>query len=1055
MRSYRTIWAALAFVLYAVLADLVVETFLSGSPLRWEIAVPVIGYLALCLAAWRFAPVWWRRLDWAHRAGISLIVLIGGLGVTAWLPGGVTEGVRLSGGQTGTVFAMVSALAVALAGALLGGNRSLPTVARAVGALLAAYGIAGFVLGAVAGTPYPALFHGASQWSRLPYWLQGAAVGSLFVVPVALLVDVVKGFSRAATTTLSTVVIRVAALAMSLVVALAALRGPGTASGTTQIVDAAGNASTGASESGSPGASGDVTPADDAGYQKASKALGHLNAATDVLNSKVDHSLFEIDALAGKLGSDPTVIFHFVRDEIHYEPYLGALRGPLGTLICRAGNSLDRSLLLATLLQKIGLTVQISNGKLGDADARTLVSRVFESRKSAPNAIPGWSDLAPDLSEALGVEQQQVRRRATRDSALVVAGRGRLMAYVDSQGDLLTSLLTKAGVDPTAVTPPNRLVADAQDHYWVRYQNGSGQWIDLDPAFANAEPGQTKTPSTRTFGLDAVPEELYHHLRISLTLRSATGTRSSDRSDQVLLDQEMRIADLQGKAVTVASQPVSRVDPLKKGVTLADVVDGAKVYQTTLLVGDQMTPGKGFDLQGRIGGIATPEGVDVEQAGGIGGANGGLLGGIGAATGGGDTAATRTSGGGWIVGEWADYKLTSPGPTGAPARVRSYHRDIIAPVTVTSWSPDSPEKPQTAPTRLGLGALRRGLMWSEQLLPVSGTTRLDYAGYVSLQALISSRPAIDALARASHGLPVERAALAQSPQAPAASLLLAAAAMARLDGPVGSPASTVRSYFAEPGLIAYERRMSDSVSGSGRREGFDIIAYSPRVVTTGSGTANADAARRAGSLQVRRGVLVTRLEAVLSAGASGSDSTTEHVANATNVFAAAQREAIPIAVLRPGDAGTRQLARLSLSQGVKAELAADLGAGETLIIPSRSVNSQGRQQIGWWRWRAESGEMIGVMPGERGQTMTETITQGLEALNSELCFMEVGKMIDENPDNPFNAMSRGVVCVAQMGFGWGAEALGGPEQAGTIASIAVDAGFILEEWSNAFFGTGE
>jgi hypothetical protein len=155
MRSYRTIWAALAFVLYAVLADLVVETFLSGSPLRWEIAVPVIGYLALCLAAWRFAPVWWRRLDWAHRAGISLIVLIGGLGVTAWLPGGVTEGVRLLGGQTGTVFAMVSALAVALAGALLGGNRSLPTVARAVGALLAAYGIAGFVLGAVAGTPYP------------------------------------------------------------------------------------------------------------------------------------------------------------------------------------------------------------------------------------------------------------------------------------------------------------------------------------------------------------------------------------------------------------------------------------------------------------------------------------------------------------------------------------------------------------------------------------------------------------------------------------------------------------------------------------------------------------------------------------------------------------------------------------------------------------------------------------------------------------------------------------------------------------------------------------
>jgi len=195
-------------------------------------------------------------------------------------------------------------------------------------------------------------------------------------------------------------------------------------------------------------------------------------------------------------------------------------------------------------------------------------------------------------------------------------------------------------------------------------------------------------------------------------------------------------------------------------------------------------------------------------------------------------------------------------------------------------------------------------------------------------------------------------------------------------------------------------------------------------------------------------VLATRLEAALSSGASGSDSEVELVANATNVFTAAQHQAIPIIVLRPGESSTRQIARLTVSDAVKAELAEDLGTGQTLIIPSQSVTIRGGQQIGWWRWRSESGELIGVMPGERGQAMTEKAILDLEALNSELCFLGAAKTWNSGEEGAGDeGMAKSIACAMGMGYEPGVIALGGPEYVGTVFGIMMEIGFIGEEYS--------
>src|SRR2546427_5861801 len=53
-------------------------------------------------------------------------------------------------------------------------------------ALLPVSAVAAFVSGVATGRPYPDLFHGGSLWTRLPFWLQGAFVGSFVVLPLAL-----------------------------------------------------------------------------------------------------------------------------------------------------------------------------------------------------------------------------------------------------------------------------------------------------------------------------------------------------------------------------------------------------------------------------------------------------------------------------------------------------------------------------------------------------------------------------------------------------------------------------------------------------------------------------------------------------------------------------------------------------------------------------------------------------------------------------------------------------------------------------------------------------
>lgn len=62
----------------------------------------------------------------------------------------------------------------------------------------------------------------------------------------------------------------------------------------------------------------------------------------------------EIQALADRLDNDPAKIHWWVRENIRYEPYYGAMQGAEQTLVSRMGNDIDTASLLISLLRASG-----------------------------------------------------------------------------------------------------------------------------------------------------------------------------------------------------------------------------------------------------------------------------------------------------------------------------------------------------------------------------------------------------------------------------------------------------------------------------------------------------------------------------------------------------------------------------------------------------------------------------------------------------------------------------------------------------------------------------
>jgi hypothetical protein len=246
----------------------------------------------------------------------------------------------------------------------------------------------------------------------------------------------------------------------------------------------------------------------------------------------IDLSYVQAENFAVGLGKDPTRIFEYIRDQIAYEPYVGVLRGPRGTLLAMAGNAADRAALLGELLQRSGFQVRYAHGTLPDALAQRLVDSVWAERR--------WVEVA---AKASGAPDSGLKSLVDK-----------LVTSIQRDNDLLRGMLKSAGLPKRAESPvtTQSLLNEARDHYWIEWLH-DGTWTAMDPSFATAAPGETFSTATET--LETLPESIYHHVEIRVRVEEYAGAQPSSRE---VLRYMARAADLSGEDLVLVHSPVDR-----------------------------------------------------------------------------------------------------------------------------------------------------------------------------------------------------------------------------------------------------------------------------------------------------------------------------------------------------------------------------------------------------------------------------------------------------------------------------------------------------------------
>lgn len=240
--------------------------------------------------------------------------------------------------------------------------------------------------------------------------------------------------------------------------------------------------------------------------------LDEFSKVAKSLRENIDRTQFDIEELLASLDYDAERIVEFVETEIFYEPYEGALRGASGTLLGRAGNSLDQSVLLASMLRDAGYQARISQFELDVSAAENLIDSIKIERNLPEHVFKDGTSVAGL------VEGKFPELAAERDAELAA-----YKAEVDETFAYILDTLNENGIEIGDKNFRTNLISEAQDYFAVEFRETVSEgWQLAHPAAADLFGESFDVPVSQIFEA-AVPEALQHQFRFSVHMRANTG----------------------------------------------------------------------------------------------------------------------------------------------------------------------------------------------------------------------------------------------------------------------------------------------------------------------------------------------------------------------------------------------------------------------------------------------------------------------------------------------------------------------------------------------------
>lgn len=710
-----------------------------------------------------------------------------------------------------------------------------------------------------------------------------------------------------------------------------------------------------AQPAGAPGpGAGPATGAPRLDRKQAAEAVNRLLKVLEAADKEVPRETFDPRAVIDQVGREPAKLFEWVRDNTHWVPYHGALRGPRGVLMDRVGSSLDRALLLAELLRGAGHAARLSRTTLTEEQATDLLAKARPLPKDWLAAIDPPANASEEQFEThadrVGLDPGLLRTGAEKANMDRHRRAEAAAARIAEQAPVVLEALNNAPSKRPPADARREALAAARDHWWVS-AGGAGAAVHFDVALPDATAGKhlggAASATIEYDGTIPADSALCHEVEVRVTVERRTGGKLEERP---VLTHVLRPADVLGQRVALAHAPLS----WPAGVDLATEPDvPAKLKELAARPNEWvpvLTVGGGTIIQGSFddGGNVNPKPALNPAARAGAGAGGAAkkaadafdLDGLGA-----PPRPQKPTG--ELTAEWIDYEIRSPGR--APVKVRRQLFDLIGPAARAGGAGGAsrPLAPADAMNRF-LAALGE----SEILLQPC-TLSQPFVNHVTAGALLANRQLLlNALAVENPDAKFVDEQLAKAAPPPGAVLALAARRLQWSD---------VRGevYFDRPNVLSQHSLPRQAPDGSLLLcEGFDIVFNA--VAVRSSGGENDDA--RAAEVRARQGVTDTVTEALLAAGCG-------KVENASELFAADSDAGAEWVTLR----GKDELARagLALPPDILERVRQDLEAGYVVVAPRNPVRSDGRELAAWWRIDPATGQTLGVGQLGWGQTAGE------------------------------------------------------------------------------------
>jgi hypothetical protein len=661
------------------------------------------------------------------------------------------------------------------------------------------------------------------------------------------------------------------------------------------------------------------------------KQLERLFDALEQRDKELPRDTFDPQAVLAKTGSDPEAIFHWVRDQTYLVPYRGVLRGPVGVLMDRLGNSLDRALLLAELLKQAGHEVRLAHGSVGGDRAKALLPKV--------RPIPREGTAAPPPTrEQARIEMERFARRFQLDAARL---KGRVDESYDGsekmakearriaaeQAKIIAAALGPMPAAKAGATGPGWPEA-LRDHWWVQRSQDSG-WIDLDPTLADATPGARLAEAKETLAPDGLPEDLQHQVQIQVV---AEQWKDGKLEATPVLTHTLAPWQLIGTPISLTNTPTRWPADL----------DLMKEKHPTSRLDAALLEQEGWVPLLRVGAESIQGSVIGEGGGGAetapASAWGGLMGGVS----GGDTSAREDRP--VFTAEWIDYEIRSPG--------RPIHRerrevfDLVGPaarVDVAALPPLSKrQRLERAFALVGEASVLVQNCWSSP----------TFEEHMAAVAILQNRDSMLEYVRTGR---MDATKIGAGPRMPGALRALASTRLSWATAGAGV-------YLDVPNVLSlHVYRGFDPQGASRSRVALDIVSNE---VAVRSGPDSRTFATR-----LEQGALESSAEAVL-AGAWNEGT-------AVAVLASAGGPASLATIRSRQDRGWKGV---RVERNVRARIERDLDAGYVVLVPLSpvQVGKGGRPAHAWWRVDPQTGRVLAI--GEQGWGQAYTDHEVVHAL---------------------------------------------------------------------------